>query len=123
MRTYIASFVIALLVVAALWRPWTSNEVPQGYQLLVKGRNIFACSNVSTLKALYRILKSDESAFVREGERLTLRGDCVYIGRGVQITGYQSGNGKLITIRRSAGDRDWIAPIDVFQRSKIRDNG
>jgi hypothetical protein len=123
MRSYVAPFVIILIAVAAIWRPWESRELPQGYQLSVKGRNIFACSTVDTLKRLYRILKTDESAFVREGERLTLVGDCVYIGRGVQITGYQSGNRKLVTIRRDAQDREWIAPIDVFQRSKLPAKG
>lgn len=114
-RTYVAVAAVALAAAAAWLRPWEGRPQP-GFPLVVKSQDIFACREFPLLQGLYPLLRAgDVSGFVREGQKLTSRGDCIYLGRGVQVTGYASGDPRVVKVRRETGDRVWLAPRAVFE--------
>lgn len=114
-RTYAAVFALVVAGVVVVMQPWKSKPQP-GVPLQVKDQDIFACQSTSVLKQLYPLLREgNRESFVREGQRLTTVGDCIYIGRGVQITGYQASDPRLFSVQRESGDRSWLAPKAVFE--------
>lgn len=110
--------VVAVLVVgaaAAVLRPWEGAPQP-GIPLVVKGGDIFACDTRTTLNNLYKHLReTDEAGFVREGQRLTSEGLCIYVGRGVKVLGYPAHDSRLVRIRHEKATGDWLAPRAVFE--------
>lgn len=113
-RAVTVALAVAFAIGAAVLRPWEGRAQP-GFPLAVKTQDIFACRSLPILQKLYPLLRTgDFAGFVREGQRLTSQGDCVYLGRGVRITGFAAADTRLVKVRRDPGDRDWLAPRAVF---------